>query len=41
MAFPTTDRELRLMAALAQMGVTRMPASGYSTPAATGTLSAL
>lgn len=40
-AFPTTERELRLMAALAQMGVIRMPKKGYSRPAATGTLSAL
>jgi hypothetical protein len=36
-ALPTTDRELKLMAALAPMGLMRMPQNGYSTPAATGT----
>jgi hypothetical protein len=39
--FPTTERELSVMAALAQMGLIRSPKKGYSTPAATGTLKAL
>jgi hypothetical protein len=38
---PTTERELRVMAALAQIGLIRRPKKGYSTPAATGTLRAL
>ena len=38
---PTTERELRVIAALAQMGLTSRPKKGYSTPAATGTLKAL
>src|SRR5262249_54793813 len=40
-ALPTTDRELRLMAALAQIGLMSRPKKGYSSPAATGTLRAL
>jgi hypothetical protein len=40
--FPTTERELSVMAALAQMGLIRSPKKGYSPPpAATGTLKAL
>jgi hypothetical protein len=39
--FPTTERELRVIAALAQIGLIRMPKNGYSSPAATGTLKAL
>src|SRR5262245_2976859 len=39
--FPTTDSELRLMAALAQMGLMRTPKNGYRTPAATGIVSVL
>ena len=36
-----TDTELRLIAALAMIGLKRMPKNGYSTPAATGTPSTL
>ncbi len=36
-ALPMTDSELSVMAALAQMGLISRPATGYSTPAATGT----
>jgi hypothetical protein len=36
-----TDTELNVIAALAQIGLIRMPSTGYSTPAATGTPSAL
>jgi hypothetical protein len=35
-AFAMTDTELKLMAAPAMMGLSRMPKKGYSTPAATG-----
>ena len=35
-ALPTTDTELSAMAAAAITGDSRMPATGYSTPAATG-----
>ncbi len=40
-ALPTTDTELRLIAAAAMTGESRMPKNGYSTPAAIGTPSAL
>ena len=40
-AFPITDTELNVIAALAQIGLMRIPAKGYSSPAATGTPSAL
>ena len=40
-ALPTTDRELKPIAALAQIGSIRMPVNGYKTPAATGTLAKL
>ena len=40
-AFAMTDTELRLIAALAIIGDSRMPNTGYSRPAATGTPSAL
>jgi len=36
-AFPITETELRLMAAVARTGLTRIPKPGYRTPAATGT----
>jgi len=35
-ALPITDTELRLIAAAANMGLSRMPNAGYSTSAATG-----
>ena len=35
-ALPMTDTELSAIAALAMMGLSRMPSQGYSTPAATG-----
>ena len=38
---PTTERELSVMAALAQIGLTSRPKKGYSAPAATGTLRVL
>lgn len=37
-AFVTTESELALIAALAQIGEIRIPKIGYKTPAATGTL---
>ena len=40
-AFAITDTELKLIAAAAIIGLSRMPNDGYSTPAATGTPSAL
>jgi len=40
-ALPMTDTELRLIAALAMMGLSRRPNTGYSTPAAMGTPRAL
>ena len=40
-AFPITDTELNVIAALAMIGLSRMPATGYSAPAAMGTPSAL
>jgi hypothetical protein len=40
-AFAMTDTELNVIAALAMIGLKRSPATGYSTPAATGTPSAL
>ena len=40
-AFPTTDSELRLIATLAQTGDINNPKTGYSNPAAMGTLAAL
>ena len=40
-AFETTETELMAMAAPAKIGESRMPNTGYSTPAATGTPSAL
>src|SRR5262245_44980114 len=40
-ALPITDTELRLMAALAIIGLSSNPNAGYSTPAATGTPRAL
>ena len=36
-AFPITETELRVMAALAMIGLKRMPKKGYSAPAAIGT----
>ena len=36
-ALAITDNELNVIAALAQIGLMSTPASGYSTPAATGT----
>src|SRR2546429_456571 len=39
--FAITDSELSVIAALAQMGLTRTPTNGYSAPAASGTPSAL
>jgi hypothetical protein len=38
---PITDTELSVIAALAQMGLINVPVNGYSTPAATGTPTAL
>ena len=40
-ALPMTETELKLMAAAANIGLSRMPKKGYRTPAATGTPSAL
>lgn len=40
-AFPTTDTELRLIAAAAKIGEIRMPKNGKRIPAATGTPEAL
>jgi len=40
-ALAMTDTELRLMAAAASIGLSRMPNAGYSTPAASGTPSRL
>src|SRR3970040_814351 len=40
-AFPTTDTELKLIAAAAMMGERRSPKNGYSAPAAIGTPTAL
>jgi hypothetical protein len=40
-AFPTTDTELKLIAAAAIMGLRRSPNHGYRTPAAIGTPRAL
>jgi len=40
-ALPTTDTELRLMAAAASIGDKRSPKNGYRTPAAIGTPAAL
>jgi len=40
-ALPTTDTELRLIAKAAIIGFSNKPVNGYSTPAATGTPSAL
>jgi hypothetical protein len=40
-AFPTTDTELKLIAAAAIIGFKSKPNQGYRTPAATGTPSAL
>src|SRR5579883_2598321 len=40
-AFPTTDTELKLIAAAAMTGLSSRPKNGYSTPAAIGTPSAL
>jgi len=40
-AFPITETELNVMAALAIMGLSSTPAIGYRTPAAIGTPSAL
>ena len=40
-AFVITDTELKLMAAAAIIGLSRMPKNGNSTPAATGTPMAL
>jgi len=36
-ALPTTDTELKLIAAAAIIGLSSSPKKGYSTPAATGT----
>ena len=36
-AFPITDTELNVIAALAIIGLSRRPKKGYSTPAAIGT----
>jgi hypothetical protein len=38
---PTTERELRVIAALAWMAQIRRPRKGYRTPVATTTLSVL
>lgn len=40
-ALPTTETELKLMAAAAIMGLSNMPKKGYRAPAAIGTPSAL
>ena len=40
-ALKTTDTELRLMAAAAIIGLSKIPKTGYRTPAATGTPRAL
>ncbi len=40
-ALPITDTELKVMAALAMMGLSKSPKNGYSTPAAIGTPSTL
>ena len=40
-AFPTTETELKDMAAAAMMGLRRIPKNGYRTPAAMGTPRAL
>jgi hypothetical protein len=40
-AFEITDTELSVIAALAQIGLIRVPVNGYSAPAATGTPTAL
>jgi hypothetical protein len=40
-AFVITETELKVMAALAKIGLSNMPKKGYSTPAATGTPTAL
>ncbi len=40
-AFEITETELSVIAALAQIGLIRVPVNGYSTPAATGTPTAL
>src|SRR5205807_9369472 len=40
-AFPITETELKVMAALAIIGLRSSPKIGYSTPAASGTPSAL
>jgi hypothetical protein len=40
-AFAITDTELNVIAALAQIGLIRVPVTGYRIPAATGTPSAL
>jgi hypothetical protein len=40
-AFPITETELNDIAAAAIMGLSNIPVSGYSTPAATGTPRAL
>src|SRR5262249_22246864 len=36
-ALPITDTELKLIAAAASMGLSRIPKNGYNTPAAIGT----
>jgi hypothetical protein len=40
-ALPITDTELKVIAALAMIGLSSSPNMGYSTPAATGTPSTL
>jgi hypothetical protein len=40
-AFPITDTELNVIAAAAIIGLSKMPKTGYSTPAAIGTPRAL
>jgi hypothetical protein len=40
-ALPTTETELRLIAAAAIIGLSSRPKNGYSTPAAIGTLKVL
>ena len=40
-AFATTETELKLIAALAMIGLSRIPKNGQSKPAAIGTPSAL
>ena len=40
-AFPITDTELNVIAALAIIGLSSNPNTGYNTPAATGTPSTL